>query len=253
MIASLMAPHPWSKRHGSKRANAQQTQRRPSSSRFRKGFWLFKGAHAAYSRGAALHLGRTRIVAAGVSASGYSAASRAAPPDGDTQQRVGQVLLSISGLFRARPSAQARGPSPHTLPTSSRHIPNAPTPVAYASDSWSAAVAFRKKYEIPTILFSSGDVARRRWPGLLLKMRGHFLPELRSFLPELLAAETRRRAPPRGVRCAFRRSRPGIPSEGGRLYRLKPAGHSDDAGHLVGRVLASASASGQLAASPSSF
>ena len=41
--------------------------------------------------------------------------------------------------------------------------------------------------------------------------------------------------------CAFRRSRPGIPSEGGRLYRLKPAWHSDDAGHLVGRVLVSAS------------
>jgi putative tryptophan/tyrosine transport system substrate-binding protein len=37
--------------------------------------------------------------------------------------------------------------------------------------------------------------------------------------------------------CAFRRSRPGIPSEGGRLYRLKPAGDSDDPGHLLRGVL----------------
>ena len=32
----------------------------------------------------------------------------------------------------------------------------------------------------------------------------------------------------RAILCAFRRSRPGIRSEGGRLYRLKPAGDSDD-------------------------
>jgi NDP-sugar pyrophosphorylase family protein len=54
-------------------------------------------------------------------------------------------------------------------------------------------------------------------------------------------------------RCAFRRSRPGIPGEAGRLYRLKPAGHSDDAGHLVRRFLVSAWSSGQLALSSSSF
>ena len=53
--------------------------------------------------------------------------------------------------------------------------------------------------------------------------------------------------------CAFRRSRPGIPSEGGRLYRLKPAGDSDDPGHLLRRSLVSASSSGQLAGSASSF
>ena len=38
-----------------------------------------------------------------------------------------------------------------------------------------------------------------------------------------------------GDGCAYRRIRPGILSEAGRLYRLKPAGHSDDAGHLIGR------------------
>jgi len=32
--------------------------------------------------------------------------------------------------------------------------------------------------------------------------------------------------------CAFRRSRPGIPSEGGRPFQLKPARDSDDPGHL---------------------
>jgi hypothetical protein len=53
--------------------------------------------------------------------------------------------------------------------------------------------------------------------------------------------------------CAFRRSRPGIPGEAGRLYRLKPAGHSDDAGHLGRRFLVSAWSSGQLALSSSSF
>ena len=62
---------------------------------------------------------------------------------------------------------------------------------------------------------------------------------------------------PKSVRfrftCAFRRSRPGIPSEGGRLYRLKPAGDSDDPGHLLRRALVSTSSSGQLAGSASSL
>ena len=53
--------------------------------------------------------------------------------------------------------------------------------------------------------------------------------------------------------CAFRRSRPGIPSEGGRLYRLKPAGDSDDPGHLPRRALVSTSSSGQLVSSASSL
>jgi len=53
--------------------------------------------------------------------------------------------------------------------------------------------------------------------------------------------------------CAFRRSRPGIPSEGGRLYRLKPAGDSDDPGHLPRRALVSTSSSGQLVGSASSL
>ena len=61
-------------------------------------------------------------------------------------------------------------------------------------------------------------------------------------------------APPLSVVvCAFRRSRPGIPSEGGRLYRLKPAGDSDDPGHLLRRALVSTSSSGQLAGSASSL
>ena len=46
--------------------------------------------------------------------------------------------------------------------------------------------------------------------------------------------------------CVFRRSRPVIPSEGGRLYRLKPAGDSDDPCHLPRRALVSTSSSGQL-------
>ena len=53
--------------------------------------------------------------------------------------------------------------------------------------------------------------------------------------------------------CAFRRSRPGIPREGGRLFRLKPARDSDDPGHLAGQALVSTSSSGQLAGSSSSF
>ena len=53
--------------------------------------------------------------------------------------------------------------------------------------------------------------------------------------------------------CAFRRSRPGIPREGGRLYRLKPARDSDDPGRLAGQALVSTSSSGQLAGSSSSF
>ena len=52
--------------------------------------------------------------------------------------------------------------------------------------------------------------------------------------------------------CAFRRSRPAIPSEAGRLYRLKPARDSDDPGHLGKGALASASSSGQLAGASSS-
>jgi transposase-like protein len=53
--------------------------------------------------------------------------------------------------------------------------------------------------------------------------------------------------------CAFRRSRPWIPSEAGRLYRLKPAKDSDDPGRLPRRALATTSSSGQLAGSSSSF
>ncbi|MBB4383164.1 hypothetical protein GGD61_007863 [Bradyrhizobium sp. SBR1B] len=53
-------------------------------------------------------------------------------------------------------------------------------------------------------------------------------------------------------RCAFRRSRPWIPSEAGRLYRLKPARDSDDPGRLPRRALATTSSSGQLAGSSSS-
>ena len=41
--------------------------------------------------------------------------------------------------------------------------------------------------------------------------------------------------------------------EAGRLYRLKPAGDSDDPGHLVRRALVSTLSSGQLAGSSSSF
>ncbi|MGY4567003.1 hypothetical protein ACVWY5_000072 [Bradyrhizobium sp. USDA 3256] len=52
--------------------------------------------------------------------------------------------------------------------------------------------------------------------------------------------------------CAFRRSRPRIPSEAGRLYRLKPARDSDDPGRLLRRALATTSSSGQLAGSSSS-
>jgi hypothetical protein len=37
-----------------------------------------------------------------------------------------------------------------------------------------------------------------------------------------------------------------IPSEGGRPYRLKPAGDSDDPGHLLRRALVSTLSSGQL-------
>lgn len=53
--------------------------------------------------------------------------------------------------------------------------------------------------------------------------------------------------------CVFRRSRPGIPSEGSRPFRLKPAGDSDDSGHLLVGVLVSASLSVQLAGSASSL
>jgi hypothetical protein len=56
-----------------------------------------------------------------------------------------------------------------------------------------------------------------------------------------------------GDDCAFRRSRPGIPREGGRLYRLKRARDSDDPGRLAGQALVSTSSSGQLAGSSSSF
>jgi hypothetical protein len=41
--------------------------------------------------------------------------------------------------------------------------------------------------------------------------------------------------------------------EVGRLYRLKPAGDSDDPGHLFRRALMSTWSSGQLAGSSSSF
>jgi hypothetical protein len=41
--------------------------------------------------------------------------------------------------------------------------------------------------------------------------------------------------------------------EAGRLYRLKPAGDSDDPGHLVRRALVSTLSSGQLAGSSSSL
>jgi hypothetical protein len=48
------------------------------------------------------------------------------------------------------------------------------------------------------------------------------------------------------IDCVFRRSRPVIPSEGGHLYRLKPAGDSDDPCHLPRRALVSTLSSGQL-------
>jgi predicted transcriptional regulator len=57
----------------------------------------------------------------------------------------------------------------------------------------------------------------------------------------------------RFVECAIRRSRPEIPREGGRLYRLKPARDSDDPGRDAGQALVSTSSSGQLAGSSSSF
>jgi hypothetical protein len=53
--------------------------------------------------------------------------------------------------------------------------------------------------------------------------------------------------------CAFRRSRPGIPSEGGHPFQLKPAGDSDDPGHLLGIALVSAFASVHSTVSASSF
>jgi len=55
---------------------------------------------------------------------------------------------------------------------------------------------------------------------------------------------------PERLRCAFRRSRPWIPREAGRRYRLKLAKDSDDPGRLPRRALAttSSSSSGQLAA-----
>ena len=53
--------------------------------------------------------------------------------------------------------------------------------------------------------------------------------------------------------CAFRRSRPAIPSEAGRLYRLKPARDSDDPGHLLGLALVSALPSVHSTGSASSF
>jgi hypothetical protein len=45
--------------------------------------------------------------------------------------------------------------------------------------------------------------------------------------------------------CGFRRIRPGIPSEGGHRFRSKPAGDSDDPGHLGGGALVSACSSVQ--------
>jgi hypothetical protein len=53
--------------------------------------------------------------------------------------------------------------------------------------------------------------------------------------------------------CVFRRSRPWIPSEGGRPFRSKPAGDSDDPGHFGGVALVSARSSGQAAGSASRF
>jgi hypothetical protein len=46
--------------------------------------------------------------------------------------------------------------------------------------------------------------------------------------------------------CAFRRSRPEIPSEAGRPYRLKSAGDSDDPGHHPRLALVAASSSGTV-------
>jgi hypothetical protein len=54
-------------------------------------------------------------------------------------------------------------------------------------------------------------------------------------------------------KCVFRRSRPWIPSEGGRPFRSKPAGDSDDPGHFGGVALVSARSSGQAAGSASRF
>jgi hypothetical protein len=58
---------------------------------------------------------------------------------------------------------------------------------------------------------------------------------------------------PRYQSCAFRRSRPGIPSEVGHPFQLKPARDSDDPGHLLGLALVSAFSSVHSTGSASSF
>ena len=53
--------------------------------------------------------------------------------------------------------------------------------------------------------------------------------------------------------CAFRPSRPGIPSEGGHPFQLKPARDSDDLGHVWALALVSALSSVHSTGSASSF
>ena len=58
---------------------------------------------------------------------------------------------------------------------------------------------------------------------------------------------------PDSFMCAFRRSGPGIPSEVGHPFQLKPARDSDDPGHLLGLALVSAFSSVHSTGSASSF
>jgi hypothetical protein len=103
-----------------------------------------------------------------------------------------------------------------------------------------------KGTEVSTVIKHVTKRLRRHWPKTRIVWRGdgHY-----GRVEAMDWAENN----DSGYICAFRRSRPGIPGEAGRLYRLKPAGHSDDAGHLVRRFLVSAWSSGQLALSSSSF
>src|SRR6266545_3207234 len=68
-----------------------------------------------------------------------------------------------------------------------------------------------------------------------------------KLIPRDPALEISMRATAPVISCGFRRIRPGIPSEGGHRFRLKPAGDSDDPGHLGGGALVSACSSGQAA------
>jgi hypothetical protein len=94
-----------------------------------------------------------------------------------------------------------------------------------------------------------------------LPQREQDRPESQSAVKDLLRAASAQRpwrffarfAVMHALYCAFRRSRPWIPSEAGRLNRLKPAGDSDDPADLEKRVLATTLSSGDLAGWSSSF